>query len=122
MFNLLIFATLFAQRNPNGEAAAAAAVGIMGLGMLCYFAFVFGMMLLSLALFALWLWMLVDCIQYEQKMPEPDNQLVLWLLLIILTNWIGAAVYYFARRPYNRSPFHNQQSHPSNDPFRPKGF
>lgn len=38
-----------------------------------------------------WIWMLVDCIQRE--FPKQDDK-ILWLIIIIFGNWIGAIVYY----------------------------
>lgn len=99
MVDLFSAASLFAQGGEDA-AAAAAATSIVGLGIFCYCGFILG----CIALGAFNLWMLIDCIIYEQKMPENDNQLVLWLLLILFTSGIGAVVYYFMRRPNNRVP------------------
>lgn len=51
---------------------------------------------LMLLLPAFWVWMLVDCLTHE---TPKDNEKLLWVLLIIFTKFIGAAVYYFVRRP-----------------------
>lgn len=45
--------------------------------------------ILGILAFAFWIWMLVDCIQKEKK-----HQLV-WILLLIFTGTLGAALYYF---------------------------
>ena len=37
-------------------------------------------------------WMLIDCVQRKFK---KDNDRVIWVLIIVLLNWIGALVYYF---------------------------
>jgi|WetSurMetagenome_2_1015567.scaffolds.fasta_scaffold16307_6 hypothetical protein len=55
-------------------------------------------MLLSLGLMAFWIWMLVDCIT---KCPDRDNKKLTWVLIIALTHWIGALIYYFVQRPKN---------------------
>lgn len=55
---------------------------------------VFG--LLSLAAFAFWIWMLIDCLMKE---PSQGNDKLIWALVIVFTHWIGAAIYYFVRRP-----------------------
>ena len=47
------------------------------------------MCLLGIALIAFWIWMLVDCIQRDFK----DK--VLWILIILLTQTLGAIIYYF---------------------------
>ncbi len=44
----------------------------------------------------LWIWMIVDCATKER--PEGNERLV-WILIIVLTHWIGALIYLLARRP-----------------------
>jgi RsiW-degrading membrane proteinase PrsW (M82 family) len=49
----------------------------------------------GLLLFAFWIWMLVDAI----KNPKLNgNQKLIWVLVIVFLNWIGALVYFFAGR------------------------
>lgn len=85
---------------PPGAAEAVAGIGIL---MVCVMAFFFiAITALSLSLFAFQIWMIVDCAQHEPKMH--DNQTLIWILVIIFTGWIGAAIYYFVRRPQNRVP------------------
>jgi len=43
-----------------------------------------------------WIWMIVDCATNE---PAEGNEKIIWLLIIILTHFVGAAIYFFARRP-----------------------
>jgi hypothetical protein len=62
----------------------------LGGGLFC----VFG--IIGLALIAFWIWMLIDCIQNE---PSTGNDKIVWILVIVLLGWIGAAIYFFARRP-----------------------
>lgn len=52
--------------------------------------------LFGLLAFAFWVWML-----YESAAKEPADykDKVLWVLIIALTGLIGAAIYFFARRP-----------------------
>ena len=52
--------------------------------------------LIALGLFAFWVWMLVEC---ATKEPGQGNDKVVWIIVIALTNWIGAAIYFFVRRP-----------------------
>ena len=54
------------------------------------------LLIFSLATTAFWLWMLVDCVTKEPA--EGDNRMI-WVLVVALTGFIGAAVYFFARRP-----------------------
>ncbi|MBI2658968.1 PLDc_N domain-containing protein [Candidatus Woesearchaeota archaeon] len=54
------------------------------------------MMLLVVAvgalLFAFWIWMVVDCAKRDFK---KDIDKVVWILVIVFLNVLGAAVYYF---------------------------
>lgn len=52
--------------------------------------------LLGLALLVFWLWMLIDCLKNE---PSDGNDKIVWVVVIILTNWLGALIYFFVRRP-----------------------
>lgn len=58
----------------------------------------------SLGLLAFWIWMLVECLMYE---PSEGNDKLVWALVIVLTNWIGALIYLFVRRP-ERIRLHGQ--------------
>jgi hypothetical protein len=51
---------------------------------------------LTLPLLVFWIWMIVDCASNE---PSVGNDKVIWILVIVLAGWIGALIYYFARRP-----------------------
>lgn len=51
---------------------------------------------LSVLAFALWIWAIVDCAMNE---PAEGNTKVVWILIIVLTNWIGALLYLIVRRP-----------------------
>ena len=46
--------------------------------------------------FVFWLWMLIDCLT---KGPDAGNTKVIWVLGIVFTHIIGAALYFFIRRP-----------------------
>jgi hypothetical protein len=54
------------------------------------------MMAVSLALFVFWVWILIDCCTHE---PSTGNDKIIWVLVIVLANGIGALIYYFVRRP-----------------------
>jgi hypothetical protein len=43
-----------------------------------------------------WIWMLVEC---ATKESETGNTKVVWAIIIVFTNMIGATIYYFVRRP-----------------------
>jgi membrane-bound ClpP family serine protease len=50
----------------------------------------------GVAAFGFWIWMLIDCITKE---PSEGNDKLIWILVIAFTHFIGAAIYYFVRRP-----------------------
>ena len=45
----------------------------------------------------LWIWMLIDLVQRDESEfgSTSGNQKVLWLLIVLLTGWIGSLIYYF---------------------------
>ncbi len=43
-----------------------------------------------------WVWMLIDCAVHE---PNQGNEKIVWILIILFTHLLGAAIYFFARRP-----------------------
>jgi hypothetical protein len=47
-----------------------------------------------------WIWMLVDCLTNE---PTEYKDKVIWVVVIVLTHFIGAAIYFFVRRPQRRA-------------------
>jgi hypothetical protein len=44
----------------------------------------------------LWIWMIVDCATKEKS---EGNDKLIWILIIVLTHWIGALIYLLVRRP-----------------------
>ena len=60
------------------------------------FPFVFGIFALGIGGTILWIWMLIDCATNE---PSEGNEKIIWILVIVLTHWIGALIYLLARRP-----------------------
>ena len=49
-----------------------------------------------------WVWMIIDC---ATKEPAAGNDKLVWILIIVFTHWIGAAIYYFVRRPQRIAQF-----------------
>ncbi|NQT58294.1 MAG: PLDc_N domain-containing protein [Bacteroidetes bacterium] len=43
-----------------------------------------------------WIWAIIDC---ATKESSEGNEKIIWLLIIIFVNFIGALIYYFVRRP-----------------------
>jgi hypothetical protein len=60
-----------------------------------------GAALVVLALAAFWVWMLVDCLR--RNFPDSTTKLM-WVLLIILTHFVGAVLYFFLGRQQGMSP------------------
>ena len=61
-------------------------------GLLCWaFCAVLGLVAL-----VFWIWLLIDCLTKE---PSEGNDKLIWVLVIVFTNWVGALIYYFVRRP-----------------------
>ncbi|MDA1052175.1 MAG: PLD nuclease N-terminal domain-containing protein [Planctomycetota bacterium] len=49
-----------------------------------------------------WIWMLVDCLTKE---PSEGNDKIIWVLVIVLLNWLGALIYLCVRRPQRINKF-----------------
>lgn len=71
----------------NGEAALATGVLVI--------IFLIGGVVSILGV-ALWIWMIIDCATNE---PSEGSDKIVWLLVIVLLGWLGALIYFFARRP-----------------------
>jgi prolipoprotein diacylglyceryltransferase len=50
-----------------------------------------------------WIWMLVDC---ATKESDTGNTKVVWVIILVFTHIIGAAIYYFVRRPQRYAELH----------------
>jgi hypothetical protein len=59
--------------------------------------------LLALFGFLFWLWMLVDC---ASKESSEGNTKVVWTIIIVFTNLIGAFLYLLVRRPRRYAELH----------------
>jgi uncharacterized membrane protein len=55
--------------------------------------------LLILAGTAFWIWMLVECATQEPA----NNDKIVWTIIIVFTHFIGAAIYFFVRRPRRKA-------------------
>ena len=77
------------------DAGSGAVAGFMGIGFLLFMGFIF---LISLVALAFWIWMLVDLVKFEK-----DNNLVLWLLLMLFFGVPVSIIYYFfIKRPRDK--------------------
>jgi hypothetical protein len=45
---------------------------------------------------AFWIWMLIDC---ATKEPSEGNERLVWIIIVVFTHIIGAAIYFVVRRP-----------------------
>jgi hypothetical protein len=54
---------------------------------------IIGVPLLLFGLIGFWIWMLIDAI--KRKFKE-DNEKLIWILVLLFANWLGAIIYYFA--------------------------
>jgi hypothetical protein len=59
-------------------------------------------LLVVLALAALWIWALVDAIRVPDDADYRAGTKLIWVLVIVLTGFIGAAVYLAVGRPARR--------------------
>lgn len=50
----------------------------------------------ALISFVFWIWMLIDCLTKESS--EGNDKLV-WVLVVFFGHLLGAAIYFFVRRP-----------------------
>ena len=73
---------------------------------ICFLLFFFALMaisaLLGVGLLVFWVWMLIDCATKERS---EGNDKIIWILVILLMSWLGAAIYYFVRRPQRIAEF-----------------
>jgi phospholipase D-like protein len=49
-----------------------------------------------------WIWMVVEC---ATKEPNQGNDKIVWIVIIVFAQLIGALVYYFVRRPQRISQY-----------------
>jgi len=54
------------------------------------------MLALGLLGTAFWIWMLIDCALNE---PSDGNEKLVWILVILFANLLGALIYFLVRRP-----------------------
>jgi hypothetical protein len=53
-------------------------------------------LLIILAGSIFWVWMLVEC---ATKESNSGNDKVVWIIIILFAHFVGALIYFFARRP-----------------------
>ncbi|MEK6883840.1 MAG: PLDc N-terminal domain-containing protein, partial [Nanoarchaeota archaeon] len=55
--------------------------------------------ILGLLILAFWIWIIIDCAKRKFK---NDLEKIIWILIIIFTNWIGALAYLIVIKIYNQ--------------------
>jgi hypothetical protein len=54
---------------------------------------------LALAALVFWIWMVIDCATQES---DVGNTKLVWIIVIVFMQIIGALIYFFVRRPQRR--------------------
>ncbi len=100
---------IFCRRRPEWYFKALGIIGFL-LGIIAFLTIVIGVLTsndpfkvifvqigvaVGLAISLFWVAMLIEAALYEKK----DNERLLWVIIIIFTNLIGALIYLLARRP-----------------------
>lgn len=62
---------------------------LVGGGMMLVFA------IIGIAVLAFWIWALIDAIKNPRL---TDNERIIWIIVILLTSWLGALIYLFVGR------------------------
>jgi hypothetical protein len=74
-------------------------LGFIGFGILELFLVLF-LAPLAVLTFAFWIWMLVHAITNNGL---TDIEKLIWVIVILFTHFIGAAIYFFVGRPKRRT-------------------
>jgi membrane-bound ClpP family serine protease len=59
--------------------------------------------ILALLGLALWIWALVDAVRVPDDSMYRSGSKLIWVLVIVLTGWVGAIVYFVIGRPTSTS-------------------
>ena len=66
--------------------------------------FGFGFLIFFLALAAFWIWALVDCLRVPDDSMYQYGNKVIWVLVIVLLQTLGAIIYLVVGRPKPGTP------------------
>jgi Na+-driven multidrug efflux pump len=82
---------------PDSTVAWLCEIVYTGVGELMISLSLFFVLIIPVAIgcFGFWLWMLIDCATNE---PETGNNKVIWIIIIVFANLIGAVIYWLFRR------------------------
>lgn len=61
-------------------------------------AFAGASLLVGILFFAFWIWMIVDC---AKRTFKNDIEKIIWLLVIVLGQWVGAIIYFIVVKSIN---------------------
>jgi len=78
------------QVSASADAAAGATLLIIPFLFMMFFFMVIPVLVVLAVVF--WVFMLIDCV--KRDFPKEDEKIV-WIIVIALTSWIGALIYYF---------------------------
>jgi phospholipase D-like protein len=53
--------------------------------------------------FVFWVWMLIDC---ATKESDEGNTKIVWVIIIVFSNIVGAVIYWIVRRPQRQIELH----------------
>ena len=56
-------------------------------------------LVLALCVLVFWIWLIIDCAKRKFK---NELEKIIWILIIIFTNWIGALAYLIVIKIYNQ--------------------
>ena len=78
---------------------------------------IFGVMFVFIVLFGFlfWVWMLIDC---ATKESDQGNTKIVWIIIIVFTNLIGAVIYFLVQRRQRLQRFYDEV-HSSRSESRP---
>jgi hypothetical protein len=68
---------------------------LFGGGEIIVLALVLGVLALGAGFFVFWVWMLIDSIRNESL---SSNERIVWVLVIVLTHFLGALIYFIVSR------------------------
>jgi hypothetical protein len=70
---------------------------MIGMGELGFVFLIVLIVIIVLCSIGFWIWMIVDCANNE---PPDGTTLLMWIIIIVSLHWVGALIYYLARRPH----------------------
>lgn len=62
-------------------------------------AFAGAQIILAILLLAFWIWMLIDC---ATRNFRKDIEKIIWIIIMVLTTWLGALIYFIVIKTYNQ--------------------